>query len=593
MTKVNSIDNLGPHTETNQENIQPIENLGDNQDDNQVNNLTPHLAQNQEEQIVGTVQTNNQQEEKQTDGRNENLIIDEEYEAILAKENEYIEKNKMYKDEKDNNDENPEEKKATTVSYFKLQCKYALCADFVYIIIGCVGALGVGSGLPAMSFLLGDTINKINETGGDPDAYLQTIKDMAFLFLYFGAGIMVASCLMVFGWTLAGKRLVNKLKNEYFRVILEQEQSWFDQINAHEFATKVEVQTKVIESGLGDKVGNSIYSISTCIMAYVIGFLTSWKLSLVMISTLPFMAIGGYCLTNFMISEDQMNREFFEKAGGIAEEIFYYIKTVVSFGNFSFEINRFISLLKESRMAGIKSGLKAASVLGFTFFVIYASYSLAFWYGSICIANGDINGNTGKPFAAGDVLTVIFAIVFGSYALGQASPNFTAIAKACQAASELFALLERKPLIDLERSIKCPPKDELKGEVTFENITFLYPSRPDQNIFKDLNFVCEAGKTTAIVGESGSGKSTIVNLLERLYDPNSGVIKIDNYDTQDINLEYFRSLLGYVAQEPVLFNTSIKENIIFGRKDVEEEEIRQVKILFKFRLVKILMQMNL
>ena len=389
---------------------------------------------------------------------------------------------------------------------------------------------------------------------------------------------MFASALMVFSWTMAGKRLVTRLKQEYFNVILKQEQSWFDQINAHEFATKVEVQTKVIESGLGDKVGNTIYSIGTCLMAYLVGFATSWKLSLVMVSTLPFMAIGGYCLTSSMISEDQMNREFFEKAGGVAEEIFYYIKTVVSFGNFRYEIDRFVKLLHESKLAGIKSGLKVAIVLGFTFFIIYGSYALAFWYGALCIANGDINWNTGKPFAAGDVLIVIFSIVFGSYALGQASPNFAAISKACQAASELFTLLDRKPLTNLENSTQKPDKNSIKGEISFNNVSFYYPSRSETNIFNNLTFVAEQGKTTAIVGESGSGKSTIVNLLARLYDPVSGSIRLDKHNTKDMNLEYFRSLIGYVAQEPVLFNTTIRENIIFGRKDVTEEEILEVII---------------
>jgi len=305
---------------------------------------------------------------------------------------------------------------------------------------------------------------------------------------------MLTSGLMVFSWTMAGKRLVTRLKQEYFNVILKQEQAWFDQVNAHEFATKVEVQTKIIESGLGNKVGNSIYSLSTCLMAFVLGFITSWKLSLVLISTIPFLAIGGYLLSNLMINEDQMNREFFEKAGGVAEEIFYYIKTVVSFGNFRFEIDRFVKLLRESKLAGIKAGLKIAIIFGITNLFMFGSFSLAFWYGSRCIINGDINWNTGKPFSAGDVLTVIFSIVFGSFSLGNASPNFSAISKACQAASELFTLLDRKPLTHLESSVLRPDKDLLNGEIIFKNVSFSYPTKKEAYIFNNLNLLCEQGK---------------------------------------------------------------------------------------------------
>ena len=109
-----------------------------------------------------------------------------------------------------------------------------------------------------------------------------------------------------------------------------------------------------------------------------------------------------------------------------------------------------------------------------------------------------------------------------------------------------------------------PDKDSIHGKIEFKNIKFIYPSDKSQRpILNGLNLEIEAGKKVAFVGESGCGKSTTVNLIERLYDPAEGQILIDGIDIKEFNLEYFRNLIGYVQQEPVLFNKSIKENLIF------------------------------
>ena len=115
----------------------------------------------------------------------------------------------------------------------------------------------------------------------------------------------------------------------------------------------------------------------------------------------------------------------------------------------------------------------------------------------------------------------------------------------------------------------------MKGSYEFKNVEFTYPSRKDQKVLKSFNCVFEAGKTTALVGPSGSGKSTIIQLLERFYDPTGGQVLLDGDDIKTVNLQSMRQLIGYVGQEPVLFNASIRENMLFAKPDATEEEIIQ------------------
>lgn len=118
-------------------------------------------------------------------------------------------------------------------------------------------------------------------------------------------------------------------------------------------------------------------------------------------------------------------------------------------------------------------------------------------------------------------------------------------------------------------------KEEIKGQIEFQNVNFTYPSRPDLKVLKDFTCTFEAGKTIALVGPSGSGKSTIIQLLERFYDPKSGTVTLDGINIKDINLTSLRNQIGFVSQEPILFNTTIRENLLFAKPDATEQEIEE------------------
>lgn len=484
------------------------------------------------------------------------------------------EKNKIKetikKDESNNIDENNDSSKYPVPSFFKLQYfnpdPLNKINPYWILILASFTSAFSGVFLPAFSFLFGQTLNKLRHD--KTVDFMTVIIDLCYKYLILGGILFVTSFAMTFLWNMIGKNLSTAIKSMYFKTILKQEQEYFDSVNTHEYCTKIQNQIKIIETGLGQKVGQSIMSVVMCFSSIIIGFVISWKLALVLISTLPFIAGASAWLTRKMQQMDQRRREKYEKAGGIAEEVLYNIKTVASFCNFRYERNRFDECLEESRNAGYSDGNNTAVAMFIIFFFIYGTYSLATWFGTILISNKDINQITGEPFSAGDVITVILCIVFGAFSIGQATPNIKAIGAACEASRDFFFLLDRVPKkIETNKENKeYPKKESINGKIEFKNVCFAYNSKGvSKEIFKNLNFSINAGERVAFVGESGSGKSTLVNLIEKLYEINSGEILVDNVNITKFDADAWRSMIGYVSQEPTLFNTSIKENVIFGR----------------------------
>ena len=303
--------------------------------------------------------------------------------------------------------------------------------------------------------------------------------------------------------------------------------------------------------------------------------------------------IMGVCMKNIMV----LSRKTYETAGGVAEELLYKIKTVTSFVNFDYEINRFGNLIDEvekyERKKSFISGIETGSIV----FVIFCWYTFSLLYGRTVIfdnpqvtlidilnnmyINGfeyndasnsiksifDNNKYKKQNFGVGEIQKILICIVEAIIAIGEISPNIQLIKGACNASSDYFTLNERIPKIKISGKNLTPDRNTIYGRIEFKNIKFSYPNdRNKKLILNGLNLIIEPGKKVAFVGESGCRKSTTVNLLERLY----------GIDIRDYNLEYLRTLIGYIQQEPVLFNKSIKDNLFFGRyeklKEIDDPE---------------------
>ena len=146
------------------------------------------------------------------------------------------------------------------------------------------------------------------------------------------------------------------------------------------------------------------------------------------------------------------------------------------------------------------------------------------------------------------------------------------ISEATSAGERILEVMERVPKIDSE-SMEGDILENVSGEVEFKGVEFVYPSRPENMILRGFDLRVPMGKTVALVGGSGSGKSTVIALLERFYDPAAGEILVDGVDIRSLQLKWLRSQMGLVSQEPALFATSIKENILFGKEDATMDEV--------------------
>ena len=451
--------------------------------------------------------------------------------------------------------------------------------DIFFIVLAMIGSIGAGLSLPIMAYISSDLMGDVGNTseyGDDILVLIDRVKS-AFntqikRFFIFGSIAFVTNFLSIAFWSLVGSRMCHRLKRQYFTVILSQEQGWFDANNAFEFATKVQAQLEQIEFGVGEKLGLVIQMTASCIISFIFAFLISWKIALIMLCVAPFIIIDVLILVNSLRTGIIMGRKTWEKAGGLAEEMLYNIKTVASFANFEFETRRFNEKVELCYQLDLGTVFRLALCIGCLIFFLNLSFVIAIIYGRTLIGK-DYNENKGKDYQAGDVMGSALCTLMGIMGIGLTAPNIKVIQESCTACSDYFTLYEREPQMDYSQSIEKPPRDQITGRIEMKNIKFIYPSDPNRRvILEGLNLNFEPGKKVALVGESGCGKSTTVNLIERLYEATDGEILIDGLDIKKYDIKYLRSLIGYVQQEPVLFNKSIRDNLIFGR----EEEIRQL-----------------
>ena len=463
------------------------------------------------------------------------------------------------------------------ISIFHLYGHLNRPVDYFFMFFALIGSVGSGISMPMQAYISSDLFSDVGNTSENRD--ITNIQQMISLvkevfdrqikrFLIFGAIAFACNFLSVTFWNLVGQRDIHHLKFKYFSIILGQEQGWFDQNNAFEFATKVQAQLEQVEQGIGDKLGAIFTSVAQCVTGFVIAFITSWKLTLVMLCISPLILATVCFMLNAMKTGIVMSRKTYEKAGGIAEEMLYNIKTVASFANFEFELNRFNEKIEVCYQIELQTICKLGFCIGFMMFFLNCTMFISLLYGRTLIKK-EYNSNKGRDFTGGDVITVTFCTLMGVMGIGMVAPNIKIVQESCTASSDYFTLYEREIPMDFSESTEKPDISQVKGEIIFKDVVFQYPSDVNKRIILNkLNLSFEPGKKIALVGESGCGKSTTVNLIERLYETTNGEILIDNIEIKKYDIQYLRSLIGYVQQEPVLFNKSIKENIIFGREEL-------------------------
>uniref|UniRef100_A0A6I8NAV5 Bile salt export pump n=1 Tax=Ornithorhynchus anatinus TaxID=9258 RepID=A0A6I8NAV5_ORNAN len=305
----------------------------------------------------------------------------------------------------------------------------------------------------------------------------------------------------------------------------------------------------------GAQLGMIISSISNIGVSLIIAFCFSWKLSLVVLCFMPFLALSGAIqaklLTGFAIED----KKALEISGQITNEAISNIRTVAGMGK---EI-QFIEKYEKELEKPFRTALRKANIYGLCFgfsqCIVFIANSASYKYGGYLVLNEELHFSY--------VFRVISSVVTSGTALGKASSYTPNYAKAKISAARFFELMDRHPRISTYGN-EGEKWDNFKGKVDFVNCTFTYPSRPDVQVLNGLTVSVESGQTLAFVGSSGCGKSTSIQLLERFYDPDQGKVVIDGHDSKHVNIQFLRSKIGIVSQEPVLFSCSIADNIRYG-----------------------------
>ena len=498
--------------------------------------------------------------------------------------------------------------KKKSISIWKLLYHLSSKKEMFLMLLGTFGSIISAISGPIMSYNFGGAINDFSdlknikeiETNTEQiEAFTNSINNIIKRYLFLGGVLFISNFLQAFGWQYSAFLQIHKLKENYFLVIMSQEQAYFDNNNSFELVTKVQTQLQQIELGLGDKFGFVIQKIFNVITGVTISFLVSWKLSLIVLTVAPLTLFLIFYFTKVLKNASKISKKSYQKAGGIAEEMLYNIQTIYSFVNLEFETERFNKniddVFKCDKDKALKAGL-SQSIMGLS---SYISFTVAIFFGKKIIVDNKID-NIENGLKVGDILVVILSMSTAVWSFRSIAPNFKIIIDAATSSSDYFNLLNRQPKIHFSLFPIKKNKNEIEGRIEFKNITFSYDNT---KVLDDFSLKVEPGQKIALVGESGCGKSTVVNLLERIYELdfynnnndtiindietnllnddleenknnsnsasklNSGIF-LDGEEIKNYDLEFYRSLIGYVQQEPVLFNKSVKDNIIFGREDI-------------------------
>ncbi|KAF7138356.1 hypothetical protein RHSIM_Rhsim07G0129600 [Rhododendron simsii] len=412
--------------------------------------------------------------------------------------------------------EEGEIKKPKKVPFRKLFA-FADTYDWFLMSVGSVGACIHGASVPVFFVFFGKIINVMGMAYLFPAAASHRVAKYSLDFVYLSLVVLFSS------WTEA---------------------------STGDVICSITSDIIVIQDAISEKVGNFIHYISRFIAGFSIGFFMVWQISLVTLSIVPLIALAGGVYA-FVVT-------------GLVARVIGNVRTVQAFAGEEMALRSYRTALLSTYQYGKKAGLAKGLGLGTLHCVLFLSWSLLVWFTSIVVHKNIADG--GKSF------TTMLNVVISGLSLGQAAPDISAFISAKTAAYPIFEMIERNTLS--QTSSKNGRKlDNIEGHIQFTDVCFSYPSRPDVMIFNKLNLDIPSGKVVALVGASGSGKSTVISLIERFYEPLSGQILLDGTDIWHLDLKWLRKQIGLVNQEPALFATTIRENILYGKNDATIEEI--------------------
>ncbi|OUM64641.1 hypothetical protein PIROE2DRAFT_53955 [Piromyces sp. E2] len=434
-------------------------------------------------------------------------------------------------------------------------------------LLGCIGSIVNGVVQPAFAFILASALNMFNEQG---DKLIQDGKFWGLMFVFLGIVNFLSFSSQIGGFSVASCCLSFTLRKEMFNSMIRQEIGFFDGnmddlTSTGVLTAKLSTEASLVQ-GLNTNVGCILEIIVTIGAGFIIAFCNSWKLTLILLIITPFLFAGAFIEMEIDKDKTMERRRALEKSSQVAVEAINNIKTVYALNLENHFCKLYHEKLTEPEKRLERKQCLSSIGVGFSYSIYNFAYLIGILAGSFLIKND------GLEFKS--MFRALMAIVFTAMSIGRTSSIAPDYGKAVDAFNHVLEIIDRPSKINASdpKGVKNVP---FNGKISFNNLRFHYPSRPNSTVlrFRDNKIEIPEGKKLALVGGSGCGKSTLIGLLLRWYDTQHGEVVVDDRRNTDYNLKWFRERIGIVSQEPSLFNISIKDNIRYSKEDATDEEI--------------------
>ncbi|MEZ4472207.1 MAG: ABC transporter transmembrane domain-containing protein [bacterium] len=434
---------------------------------------------------------------------------------------------------------------------------FALARPEVRTLVAATAALIVSSGMNlAWPQLIQRIVDGVLAGGGEASVHAWS----GLLLVLFAVGA-VATALRSWLFTVAGERIVMRLRQALYARLVHQDMAFFDTHRVGELTSRLTADTTVLQNAATVNLSMLLRYLITALGSVGILAWTSWRLTLVMLALVPVTVVGALVYGRIVRRLSRQVQDAQARATVVAEETLAGIRTVRAFAREEAEAGRYRAETEAAYGLARRRARFNAFFGGIAGFAGYGAISGVLWYGGLMLVAGELSLGTLMAF-----LLYTFTLAFAIAALGELWQDFM---RAIGASERVFELLSRTPAV-------APGGERLeavRGEVAFEAVSFAYPSRPGHPVLTALSLRLEPGRVLALVGRSGGGKSTISALISRFYDPDAGAVTLDGVPLTALDPAWLREQVGVVAQEPLLFATSIADNIRYGRPGATDAEV--------------------
>jgi len=393
---------------------------------------------------------------------------------------------------------------------------------------------------------------------------LDNINQVALALLVLFIFQAVFSFFRVVIFTNVTENTLSDIRKAAFQQLVYMQMDYFNQNKVGELSSRLSADITQIQETLKTTIAEFFRQIVIVVGGIAFIFVFSWKLALIMLGTVPVMAILAVFFGRFIRKLSKEAQDQAAISNAIVEESLTGISNVKSFTNELFMLSKYKTAVEEIKKLNIKSGWWRGSFVSFIIFCLFGTIVFIIWQGLL------MTQGPNPELSSQDFFSFIMYTIMMGASIGSLPDLYASIQKSIGATENLMTVINTPGEKELVGGTLKPVLD---GTISFQNVHFSYPQRNDIEVLKGVSFEAHANETIALVGSSGSGKSTIASLLLHYYATNSGAVSYNSISINDIDLHHLRSHMAYVPQEVLLFAGTIHENIAFGRTDATEEEI--------------------